>query len=232
MKIQRLLVDANNVLYDSTAWTRWLYRLISQFGVSISFADFDELWKGDHQPEVYSGGCCRWQATRDFLMSLGLAEGEVCEVFAAAKPKFRDLQGRITLFPSVRRSLAILSTQMKVSVFCETELSLAQVKQEYQRLGILRFISELRTSSQESNSADPCEFFNVGNEAAIEAGSIGFASSDQGRLNKGAELGLRTIAIGLDDVSLPSYPNFESYVRFLGSDLGRSQSLALRSKAA
>ena len=53
--IRGLLFDACNVLYDDTAWRRWLLRLLTRLGLRTEYAPFFRIFDHDYLDAVYRG---------------------------------------------------------------------------------------------------------------------------------------------------------------------------------
>ena len=72
----------DNVLFDATLWQRWLWHLVSRMGAAANYDDFCRTWDLKYLPDVYRGRRERAEAFEAFLLSVGLARGQVDEVQA------------------------------------------------------------------------------------------------------------------------------------------------------
>ena len=53
--IRGLLLDACNILYDDTAWRRWLLRLLMRLGLRTEYGPFFRIFDRDYLDAVYRG---------------------------------------------------------------------------------------------------------------------------------------------------------------------------------
>jgi hypothetical protein len=89
------------ILYDDSAWERWLFQLLVRLGLRTSFYRFRAVWRHDYYGSVATTGEAEPSlALRRFLSAIGLSAGTVHEVCAAAICRQqRDIDGPV-LIPS------------------------------------------------------------------------------------------------------------------------------------
>ena len=106
MEIRGLLFDMSGVLYDDSAWNRWLLQLLRRMGLHTNYDAFRVLC--DHELGSAEGGDY-WAELKRFLSSVGLSQAQIDEVEAAGFARWQSLQLQIRPFPGVIRTLTLLS---------------------------------------------------------------------------------------------------------------------------
>ena len=225
MKKNGLILDANDLLYDSTIWNRWLFRLMCRFGLETSFDAFHEIWKSDYLAEVNIGREDRWDVTNRFLRSLGLGEGEVFEVLAAAKPRWRKLQDAIMLYPTIRPSLAKLSSRIRICIISNSAHSSDELTARFRRLGICAFVDSIVTSIDVSRQLPAKECYEQALEAInANALDVYFVSCHARHLAAAKSLEMASIGIGTECEGITNYDRFDQFANRLDAELQTSRS--------
>lgn len=106
---QCVLFASCGVLYDDTAWKRWLFQLVGRFGLRSNYASFFRAWQHDYDRQRAEQG--DWPALRDYLHSVGLSAAQLDELEAAVKPKLREFDSSLHTWPGVARTLAKLAAR-------------------------------------------------------------------------------------------------------------------------
>jgi hypothetical protein len=101
----RLVIELEGILYDDSAWERWLFQLLTRFGVHSSFSRFRIVWRRDYFAQVTTGQTCIETALRQCLAALGLSGGQIHEACAAAVSRHRRDFEHPVLFPGVTSAL-------------------------------------------------------------------------------------------------------------------------------
>jgi hypothetical protein len=97
----RVIVEMEGVLYDDSAWERWLFQLLVRMGIRGSFDGFRAVWRRDYLANVPSGSCSFELTLRRFLAANGMSDGTIHEVCAAAVCRHRHHISHPVLFPGV-----------------------------------------------------------------------------------------------------------------------------------
>ena len=92
MNVVGLIFDAEDVLYDSTVWRRWLLQLLVRMGLQTDYRSFYCAWEREYLDEVNCGRREYWEALCDYLQSAGLLPGQLDEVMAAGQARSRQIQ--------------------------------------------------------------------------------------------------------------------------------------------
>ena len=56
--------DVCGVLYDDTAWRRWLLQLLSRMGLHTHYVSFYRVWDCEYRDDVAWGRLAYWDAMR------------------------------------------------------------------------------------------------------------------------------------------------------------------------
>ena len=81
--IRGLLLEAGNILYDDTAWRRWLLRLLMRLGLRAEYGPFFRIFECDFLDDVHCGRKTFDEAMNAFLISAGLSAGQADEACRA-----------------------------------------------------------------------------------------------------------------------------------------------------
>ena len=103
--IREVLFDLGGILYDDSAWRRWLLQLLGRMGLHTHYVSFYRVWDCEFQPEVWSGRSGFWPALKRFLVATGLTCGQAAEIEAGCRARFRNFEQDIRPFPSVAETL-------------------------------------------------------------------------------------------------------------------------------
>jgi phosphoglycolate phosphatase-like HAD superfamily hydrolase len=106
--VDGLIFNLRNVLFDDTAWRRWLLRLVHHMGLHTHYEAFFRLWEHEFLPAVRSGRLEYWDAFGRYLLQTGMNRGQVAEVEAAGRLRRERFNQQTRPFPGVGRTLARL----------------------------------------------------------------------------------------------------------------------------
>jgi FMN phosphatase YigB (HAD superfamily) len=106
--LDAVLLRAENVLYDATLWRRWLLQVLSRMGLYACYDTFFWVWQRDFLPEVHAGRRDLWESLAAFLRTAGMSSGQVDEVLAACRPRYRHYRNSVRTFAGVHTTLQAL----------------------------------------------------------------------------------------------------------------------------
>jgi hypothetical protein len=98
---RRVVVELEGILYDDSAFERWLFQLLVRMGIRSSFDRFHTEWRHDYVADITTGTGSLDAALRRFLPTFGMSTGTIHEVCAAAVCRHRQLSCQPVLFPGV-----------------------------------------------------------------------------------------------------------------------------------
>ena len=143
--IRHVLLDLGGILYDDTAWRRWLFHLVAYVGLHTHYTSFFRVWDCEFQQDVWNGQCSFWQALKRFLIAAGLSPAQTQEIEAACRARFRQFEHDVRPFPSVAETLEqILAAGCWVTVISHQPLSTQQISMRLTELGLSGHMSAVR----------------------------------------------------------------------------------------
>ncbi len=219
--LRGLILDACNVLYDDTAWRRWLLRLLLRLGLRTEYGPFYRILDRDYLDAVYRGERPFSDALDAFLISAGLSAGQAEEVHRAVDSHRHQTDGRHRPLIGVRQTLAQLrASGVKLSVLCNSEHSGETLRRQLAEL-LGETPWEAVISSLDLKCAMPTAACY---QAAIQAmrlpvAEVAFVGHDARELRGAKVQGLATIAFNNDrdaraDVYLQRFEDLIELTRF------------------
>jgi HAD superfamily hydrolase (TIGR01509 family) len=199
-EVRGLVFDTGDVLYDATAWRRWLLKVLARLGLHTNYRSFFSIWDHDFLVDVYCGRREFWEAFRSFLLSAGLTRGQIEEVQVAGQAQLAEWQAGLRPFPGVRSTLGRLAKcGVPMAAICDSEHSRATVEELLCRVGLAGALGEVVCSRDLAHSKPEPACY----EAALEglklaAGEAAFVGHDAAELTAAARLGMPTIAFNHD----------------------------------
>lgn len=149
-----LLISPAGVLYDDTIWLRWLLQLVSRLGLHTHKQAFIEMWRRDYYQDVCFGRRPYWEAMRSFLLSAGLAKGQIDEVCAAGRPRLRQVRESMRAFPGVVVALqGLLQAGARLGLVVCSPLAAKCIKQQLERMHIGVYFDFVVSSSDAGPAA-------------------------------------------------------------------------------
>lgn len=193
-----LAIEPRGVLYDDTAWPRWLVQLLHRVGVQTEFHAFLKLLQRDHLIPVYEGHCDYWTALRRFLSEVGLSRGQMAEIEAAGKARWRQCEEEIHLFPGVTQTLARLESRgVTLAILANSCCDSERLHERLERLGIDRYFRTMLVSRQLGRALpDPRTFDALLESLSCSPRDVGFVSDDS--VQRAGAAQCRFVPIGID----------------------------------
>lgn len=195
-----LLLDADDVLYDASAWRRWLTQVLGRFGVYSTEARLFRVWEQQYAPEVYRGRREFTEALEAFLSALGLRRAQIGELAAAAQGRLRMLAESVRAMPGVKTTLQRLwESGLKMAAVVNSASSAPEIRTHLERLGVGDFFSAV-VSSRDLGVPKPAPlpYWTALRELGLRPEEAGFVGHDALELTGAAAVGLRTIAFNYD----------------------------------
>ncbi len=198
--IEGVIFELCGVLYDDSAWRRWLLHLVSHMGLHTHYAAFFRVWERDYQPDVWQGKAEFWTSLKRFLRTAGLSRGQVDEVEAASRARFRDLAQDIRPFPCVVATLAQLARGgLELTVMTRVPLGQFEMAGKLATLGMSRQIRHLVPHDDARPSGDHHHRFRNAIAATRRpAERLAYVGCDSCELRTARELDLLTVAFNHD----------------------------------
>ncbi|MBM4003243.1 MAG: hypothetical protein FJ295_08150 [Planctomycetes bacterium] len=196
-RFRAILVEPAGILYDDTAWQRWLLKVLGRMGLHTQYQPFFHLFETEFLSESYRGRRDFWDAWRDFLLRVGLRKGQIDELAIAATAKRAQYERELRPMPGVPAALALLHTRgADLVVLANT----TECKQRLlDKLGRMAIGQRLKSaiSSRDLGVAMPdaeCYLAAI-EEIAMPRSEILFAAADSRSLQGARRVGIRTATL-------------------------------------
>lgn len=194
--LRGIVFDAPDVLYDATAWRRWLWRLIGHFGRNVEYAEFSRTWDADYLVEVHCGRRELTEAFEAFLLSLGLTWGQIDEIEAASRIQLES-QVHARPWPGVVKTLGKLAANgLPLVAWADLPQTGAQLGEFFAQLGLAdNFCATLTSLDCESTQPAVQSYQRMVSALELPAAEILYVGHDRVHLAAAQAFGLRTAAV-------------------------------------
>ena len=195
-----VLLDACNVLYDDTAWRRWLLRLLVRLGLRTCYGPFFRVLDRDYLADVHRGGRDFYEALGAFLLSAGLTPGQVEEVRAACVAHRRTTESNLRPLTGVRETLGRLDAAgVAIAVFANSEHPAATLRERLEPcLGGVRLGALLSSCDIGRILPEPAAYRRAVEAMGLDAAQVAFVGHDSAQLAGAASAGMATVAFNSD----------------------------------
>lgn len=206
-----VIFDFCGVLYDDSAWQRWLLRLVTLMGLHTHYVPFFRLWRCAYLDRVRRHELDYWTALRQFLGAAGLTPGQIDEVEAAAHPRWFDLQECVFALPGVVRTLRALTEQnVRLGLACSDPLDQHTIRRRLERLQLEDTFAWIQPAIELDDSERDLLPQAV-RQMRLPASSLAYVGRDAFWLRAAERIGLRSVAFNHDEdataqVYLNSFP--------------------------
>ncbi len=196
------LFEFSNVLFDSTAWQRWLLRVLKRLNVHCDYAGLFAVWEQHYLVEVHRGRREFAEAFAAYLRELGLTNGQIDEVEAASQPRRLQFVSDIRPLPGVRRTLDQLSADgAALGVLADSEFTSSGLLHQVEQLGLAgRFGVVLSSLDIGSVKPDHAGYLAAIEAFEIPAERIAFVGHHPAHLRAATQLGMSTVAFNNDSL--------------------------------
>jgi len=198
--VRGLLLDMCNVLYDDTAWRRWVLQLLTHVGLQTSYRCFFHVWDRDFLGDVHRGERSFHDAFVAFLRSVGLSGGQIDEIKAACLARRRHLELSTRPLPGVRATLArIHRAGFVLGAIANSEHQADVLRQRLARFGINElFLTVISSIDLQTTMPSAAGYHAALCAMGLSAGQVAFVDHDAGELAGAAAVGMPTIAFNFD----------------------------------
>ena len=219
--IRGLLLEAGNILYDDTAWRRWLLRLLMRLGLRAEYDPFFRVFERDFLDDVHCGRRTFDEAMNAFLVAAGLSAGQADEACRALESYRRRGDADFRPLIGVRDTITQLhATGVTLGVLCNSERSGDVLRQRLlELLGDSPWTAVI--SSRDLGCSMPAAACYRAALAAVKlpAADAAFVGRDAKELRGAKAQGLATIAFNADadahaDVHLRRFEDLLDLTRF------------------
>lgn len=198
--VRGALFDLAGVLYDDTAWRRWLLRLLAQIGLHTQYRSFFRVWDREHLRAVQRGAESFCEAFRKFLRAAGLSEAQIDEVQAACQARRRDAENDIRALPGVKTALTRLRQMgLTLAVLANCEHPAATLESRLERIGLGNLFSIVISSFDLRQTKPDAGAYQAALAAFdLPAADVAYVGHDAEDLRGASAVGMPTVAIHFD----------------------------------
>ena len=145
-KLTALIFDVGDILFDATAWRRWLAAELTRRGKDVTYPQLVTAWEG-LLVDVYKGQAEYWDAFAKLMQHFCVVQADVPEIVALAKQKGQAVQKERTPMPQVPETLQRLHDAGIVLVaLSDTESGEVGVRKILAQLGIQQYFYAVAAS--------------------------------------------------------------------------------------
>ncbi len=199
-QVRGFVFEAANVLYDDTAWRRWLYRLLTGMGLHTQYAGLFRVWDDEYLCPVRRGERGFDDAFRMFLRAVGLSNAQIQEVEASAYPRRASLEAGVRPLPGVSPTLERLcSAGAQLAVLSDCTLSADDLALRLAGMGLGESIQHCRSSIElHATKPSPTCYASILDDMALAPQEVAFVGYRRAELFGAAASGLHTVAFNWD----------------------------------
>jgi HAD superfamily hydrolase (TIGR01509 family) len=138
--LQGIIFDVGDVLYDATAWRRWLARRLGELGATVTYEDLVLTWES-LLVDVYCGRAQYWERFNKLIGRFGVHSDIASELIEEARRCGKEVVREQRLFDGVARTLEALHERgIRLAALSDTEATGANVRGRLDEMGIGRYI--------------------------------------------------------------------------------------------
>jgi phosphoglycolate phosphatase-like HAD superfamily hydrolase len=195
--IQGWIFELNGVLYDGTAWRRWLLQLLSKRGLHTHYDVFFRHWDLEFASQIQSGKSTFQQAIEKMLSAAGMTAAHINEITPALRSKRKCLAKEQRPLPGVAQILKFLAASgYQLAVLDEVDCEQGDLGEKLLRLNIASYFDFMETSGD----GEECVLHNSRFQQAISAMHLSpdeviFAGHDLQQLVTANALGIPTVSV-------------------------------------
>jgi HAD superfamily hydrolase (TIGR01509 family) len=195
-----VLFDMGGVLYDDTAWRRWLLRVLGQLGLQTNYRSFFRVWDREFLVAVHRGQCDFCTTFRNFLRAVGLSRAQIDEVEAACQARRREVEATIRPLPGVKTTLTRLrQAGLVLAALNNSEHTSAVLAERLERIGLDgQFARVVSSIDLGQTKPDPTCYRAALEGMALPAEQVAYVGHDSEELAGAAQVGMPTIAFNFD----------------------------------
>ncbi len=194
--VRAVVIVAGDVLFDQTAWHRWLLQLLMRMGIHTHFGPFCHVWEGDYLSDVHRGKGEYWASLRRFLQATGLSRGQIEEVIAASIPRRRELEERARPLPGVRATLSRLADMpIKLATVANTHQPHTQLQCRLNRLGLAEYFDDVISSHDVGAVLPEADIYHaIVSKLDLNPEQVAFVAHKPHELHGAMRVGLQAVA--------------------------------------
>lgn len=210
--IRAALFDVEDVLYDASAWYRWLAQVFARLNLRAKHAEFDRLWRDKFLPAVHSGSLEFCAAFAECLRAIELRRGQIEEIVAATRGRRRRLEARPRPLPGVRSTLRRLQAAgIRLAILANLDRTAATLRMDLERMALAGLFDPIVTSVELALCLPSQQCYRAALAAlGLSAHEVVFVGHDGRELAGARVAGLTTVAFNAPE-SLVGHQRIERF---------------------
>jgi HAD superfamily hydrolase (TIGR01509 family) len=192
-----VLFAFEEVLQDTTAWSRWLVQLLRRLGYRAEHERFLKLWNTHYVMEARRGDQTCAEAMHRFLTRIGVSASQAIELELACSAKRRQLEEESRLLPGVRATVLKLSELgLKLGILSDSAYTGDQIRQRLARFHLDSYFAAV-VSSRDTKSIKPeaAGYTAALREMRVSPNETIFVGHTPEEIGGAARLGMETLTI-------------------------------------
>ncbi|MFO0818689.1 MAG: HAD hydrolase-like protein [Pirellulales bacterium] len=200
-QVEMVVFSPSGILYDDSAFARWLVQLLNRLGVRTEYSSFRCLLERDGLRSAYVGQADYWQSLRSMLAEIGLSRSQIKEVEAAGYSRWRSHESNLRLLPGVANTLERLAASgLQLGVIVNSHVAPCELIDRFERLGICHHLHAI-VGSRDTGHVLPDDnaFQALIAQLQTPHSRIAFVSNCSMELHAARQAELVSIAVGASE---------------------------------
>ena len=200
MPLRGLIFDVGDILYDATAWRRWLAVELSQRGCAVTYPELVVAWEA-LLVDVYRGQANYWDRFRDLLSRFGLPLESHTDFEALARDKGQAVQVDRSPMPNVPATLDGLRARgIQLAALSDTESGETGLRKLLKQLQLEARMDAVVSSFEIGHAKpEPEAYQHALNALKLNKDDCAFVGHDIDELEGAQAFGLTAIAYNYAD---------------------------------
>lgn len=194
-RFEGLILDVGDILYDASAWRRWLTDALRADGVAVSFEELVERWEA-LLVDVYRRRAAYWDRFDQLLEDLDVPEARRPALRQAAERMAAAVQvDRVPMDGASAALAALRDAGVRLAALSDTESGEGKVRQTLRQLDLERFFDAVVTSADIGHvKPEPAAYRAAAAAIEVSVPSCAFVGHDVDELEGAQQSGMYAIA--------------------------------------
>ncbi len=190
-----LLLCAEEILYDSTDWWRWVVQQLVRHGVCCQYDTIYPVWRRDYLDGVNDRRWDYWEAFHRFLRSLGCSQALAEELACAARPRRKHFMASVRAIPEMRSVVArLLAANLRLFVLSCAPVPADDLEQRLRNVGWTREFSVVTSAWHYGRAASDARLYaELANDWQVLPHEVAVVGRDPAEVAAAVLAGMRGI---------------------------------------
>lgn len=205
--IQGWIFEFDGVLYDGTAWRRWLLQLLTKRGLHTHYDIFFRLWELEFASRVRNGDWTFQQAIEKMLFAVGMSTAHINEITPALRSKRKSLEAEERLLPGVMHTLKFLAASgYQLAVSAAGDCVDDRLGAKLSRLGIASCFDFVGVSPDHGDRGFATHRYQTAiNAMRLSSEEVVFVGHNSEHLAIAQSLGLQTVSVACPQAAVADW---------------------------